>query len=109
MDIKTDQIFPAAITGVERTTNTPANTSAPAAPVPLEPAAKIRLSEAVSGAQLSGVVNDVRDDAFDQELVRQIQDRLDQGNLAINFDAVARNLLQDALAMADKPKSGVTL
>lgn len=112
MDIKTDKLISTVVPGTSR----PATATAPnpasqggGAAAPLEPAAKVRISESVRGQSSAGAVNEVRGEAFDLELVRQIQERLDQGTLEINYDAVARELLQDAVAFAGKPKSGVTL
>ena len=111
MDIKTDKLISTLTPSVARPTVGPASNpvSQDSAPGPLEPAAKVRLSETVRGQQLASAVNEVRGEAFDIELVRQIQERLDQGTLEINYDSVARELVQDALAFVGKPKSGVTL
>jgi len=111
MDIKTDKLISTLAPSAARPTAGPASNpvSQDGAPGPLEPAAKVRLSETVRGQQLASAVNEVRGEAFDIELVRQIQERLDQGTLQINYDAVARELLQDAMAFAGKPKSGVTV
>jgi len=111
MDIKTDKLVSSLVPSAARPTSGPASNpvSQDSAPTPLEPAARVRLSETVRGQQLALAVNEVRGEAFDIELVRQIQERLDQGTLEINFDVVARELLQDAMAFAGKPKSGVTV
>ena len=111
MEIKTDKLISTLAPSVGRPSTGPASNpvSQEGAPAPTEPAAKVRLSETVRGQQFASAVNEVRGEAFDIELVRQIQERLDQGSLEINYDAVARELLQDAMAFAGKPKSGVTV
>jgi anti-sigma28 factor (negative regulator of flagellin synthesis) len=111
MDIKTDKLISTLAPGASRPSSGPASNpvSQEVTPAPTEPAAKVRFSETVRGQQLASAVNEVRGEVFDMELVRQIQERLDQGTLEINYDAVARELLQDAMAVAGKPKSGVTV
>lgn len=112
MNIKTDSLIPASTVA---TATRPAvasinpGTASAAAPAgaSTEPAAKVRLSETARVPGGSG--NESSGESIDLELVREIQERLEQGTLKIDFDAVARSLLQDAIAMTSKPKSGVTL
>jgi len=115
MDVKNDSLIQAATATTVARPATGSVTSGnfggsplPAA-APLEPAARVRLSEAVRGQRATAEGTEVTGEVFDLELVRQIQEQIKEGTFKIDYDSVAKDLLQDALALTRKPQSGVTL
>lgn len=73
------------------------------------PAAEIRLSEvAQAGRKELASVDNMEQDIFDVDLVRQVREQLENGTLKIDYQAIAQDLLQEAIEMSGKPKSGLT-
>jgi anti-sigma28 factor (negative regulator of flagellin synthesis) len=110
MEVKTEAL---TTTVSSQSTLRPATTTAEAGSRAPEssgtPAADLRLSEAAQvGRKELSTVDQVDRDVFDIELVRQVREQLEKGTLKIDYEAIAQNLLQEAIELSGKPKSGVT-